>query len=197
MPDEITKADIDNFFYENDGSEYLPEDFDEKAQDLAKDWRKEDEPSDNLWAVNSVWTYDDYKGRARFYEDSTLKNPLDLDLIITHIDIPLDEKIQISPHIGDSFGFVPFGKSPLQVAISALLIDIPKNFGKQWLIDHYKNRLRLSAVARTGKIPVLVYATHMLQGPLISMRITEDAKSEDTITVNLGMLAVAYEAQVY
>lgn len=196
MPEQITEAEINNFFY-NTGQEYLPEGYDETASELEKDWRKADEPSDNLWAVDSVWSYDDFSGRARLYEDNTFKNPLDIDLVITNIDIPIDEKTQVSPHVGDSFGEVHFGKAPMQASISAILVDTPKNFGKQWLIDAYKNKLRLSAVARTRKIPVLVYATHMLQGPFISLRITENSRSEDTITVNMRMLVTYYEVQPY
>lgn len=152
------------------------------------DWRSETSPSDLLVALNSYYSYDDHTGRAAIYEHDQATKPLDIDLIVTGIDLNLDEHIQVTEHIGDTFGIICFGKAPLQVTYSGVLVDSQKTFGKQYLIDAYKNTLRLSAVARTGKVPLMQFATHYIKGPFISLRLNESSESEDTITVVLSMI---------
>jgi hypothetical protein len=160
----------------------------EDVQDsAANDWRKEDSPSDLLFALDTYYSFENFTGRAAIYDDATAESPLDIDYIITNIDLNLDEHIQVSEHVGNSFGVICFGKAPLQVTFSGVLADTQKTFGKRFLIDAYKNKLRLGAVARTGIIPVVKFGNHALHGPFISMRITENSMSEDTLTVIMTM----------
>ena len=152
------------------------------------DWRNSTTPSDLLFALDSYWSKDDFTGRAAIYEDENTVQALNIDLVITNVDLTLDEHIQISEYVGDNFGIVCFGKAPLQVTFTATLPDTQLTYGKQYLVDAYKNKLRLSAVARTGKIPVVQFATHYIQGPFISLRITESSQSEDTFVVIMTMI---------
>lgn len=157
------------------------------------DWRRKDEPSDLLWARDSKWSYDDFSGRAAIYESATESSPLKVDLFIHELDIRLEEHIQLSTHIGETFGIACFGKAPMRLTFSAVLADTQKTYGKMYLVDAYKNKLRLGAVARRGKIPMLVYANHAFEGPFISMQINENVNSADTLIVVFTMLLTAMQ----
>ena len=152
------------------------------------DWRKPQDPSDLLFALNSYYSKEDFSGRAAIYESVSALKPLNIDLVVHSADIVLDEHIQVIDHIGDSFSVFSFGKAPLNVTYTAVMPDSHKTYGKQYLVDAWKNKLRLSAVARTGKVPIMQFTTHFVTGPFTSMRITENSQSEDTLTVVLSML---------
>lgn len=156
-----------------------------------------EEPADLLFAKDSQGTYDNfnyYEGRAAIYEEIFADKPLNIDLFIRNVDFRLEEHIQVSPHVGDTFGITCFGKAPLIATFSGILADTQITFGKQYLVDAWKNRLRLTAVARRGKIPVIKYENMAYQGPFLKMRITEDSKSEDSIIVVLEMLVTQMQA---
>jgi len=159
------------------------------------DWRDLRTPSDTLFANNSFYSIEDFSGRVAIYEDAAATVPLNIDLIVNDINFHIDENIQITNHVSDTFGIICFGKSPLRVTFGGILPDTNKTFGKQFLIDYYKNKLRLGAVARTGKIPVVKFGNYFFSGPFISMNITEKSLSEDTIVVILSMIVTAYQIQ--
>lgn len=165
----------------------------ETPSDQSYDWRRNDEPSDLLFARDSQYSYETFEGRAAIYESADSPLPLDIDLFVRNIDIRLEEHIQVATHVGETFGIMCFGKSPLRVTFSGILADTQVNYGKLYLVDAYKNKLRLGAVARRGKIPVVVFGTHALQGPFIGMQISESSTSEDTITVVITMLLTALQ----
>lgn len=165
----------------------------ETSLDQSKDWRRGGFPSDLLFARDSQYSYEDFDGRARIFESADSPSPLNIDLFIRNIDVRLEEHIQVSNHIGETFGIMCFGKAPLRVTFSGILADTQLNYGKVYLVDAYKNKLRLGAVARRGKIPVLEFGTHALQGPFIGMQISESSASEDTITVVITMLLTALQ----
>lgn len=165
----------------------------ETPLDQSYDWRRNDEPSDLLFARDSQYSYETLEGHAAIYESADSPLPLNIDLFIRNIDIRLEEHIQVTTHVGETFGIMCFGKSPLRVTFSGILADTPVNYGKLYLVDAYKNKLRLGAVARRGKIPVVVFGTHALQGPFIGMQISESSTSEDTITVVITMLLTALQ----
>ena len=160
-----------------------------------KDWRDLRTPSDTLFANNSFYSIDDFSGRVAIYEDATATVPLTIDLMVRDINFNLDENIQVTNHVSDTFGIICFGKSPLRVTFAGILPDTAKTFGKQFLIDCYKNKLRLGAVARTGKVPVVKFGNYSFSGPFISMNVTEKSISEDTIVVILTMIVTAYQIQ--
>lgn len=161
--------------------------------DQSYDWRRDGEPSDLLFARDSQYSYETFEGRAAIYESADSQLPLDIDLFIRSIDIRLEEHIQVATHVGETFGVMCFGKSPLRVTFSGILADTQVNYGKLYLVDAYKNKLRLGAVARRGKIPVVEFGAHALQGPFIGMQISESSTSEDTITVVITMLLTALQ----
>lgn len=165
----------------------------EIPKEQSEDWRRNDEPSDLLFARDSQWSYETFEGRAAIYESAEAAAPLNIDLFIHNVDIRLEEHIQVSTHVGETFGIMCFGKSPLRVTFSGILADTQLNYGKLYLVDAYKNKLRLGAVARRGKIPVVVFGTHALQGPFIGMQIRESSTSEDTVTVVITMLLTALQ----
>lgn len=163
------------------------------SQDIStsKDWRKS-YWTDRLSALNSLRSKEDFSGRAALYASQTDLQPMEIDLLVQNVNFVLAEHMQITQHIGDTFGAMPFGKAPMEATISAVLADTQQTFGKQYLIDAYKNKLRLSAVARTGKIPVLRCENTILRGPFTALRITEASTSEDTVIVVLTMLVMSY-----
>ena len=74
---------------------------------------------------------------------------------------------------------------------SCVLADGPENYGKQYLVDCYKNRLRLSAVARTGNVPVLRCLDSTYSGPIVGMQLSESSTQEDVLIVTFTMLVLS------
>lgn len=165
----------------------------ETPKDQEYDWRRSDEPSDLLFARDSQCSYEAFDCRAKIYESASEPLPLNIDLFIRNIDVLLEEHIQVANHVGEAFGITCFGKAPMRATFSGVLADTQVNYGKQYLVDAYKNKLRLGAVARRGKIPMLEFGTHALQGPFLSMQISESSDSEDTIVVVCVILITAIQ----
>ena len=46
------------------------------------DWRKPTTPEDMLSALDSLYSPDDFTGRAAFYDSATATSPLDIDLLV-------------------------------------------------------------------------------------------------------------------
>lgn len=157
----------------------------------ATDWRKPTTPEDMLSALDSLYSPDDFTGRAAFYESATATSPLDIDLLVQSIQFNLEEHLQLSHYVGDIFGAICFGKKPLHMTVSCVLVDGPENYGKQYLVDCYKNRLRLSAVARTGNVPVLRCLDSVYTGPVTGMQLSESGAQEDVLIVTFTMLVLS------
>ena len=155
------------------------------------DWRKPTTPEDTLSALDSLYSPDDFTGRAAFYESATATSPLNIDLLVQSIQFNLEEHMQLSHYVGDIFGEICFGKKPLHMTVSCVLVDGPENYGKQYLVDCYKNRLRLSAVARTGNVPVLRCLDSVYSGPVTTMQLSESSSQEDVIIVTFTMLVLS------
>lgn len=148
------------------------------------------EISDSLIATGSITSKEDFSGRAVFYASVRETKPIPLDLIIHSVDFTLSEYLQISPHIGSFFGAKSLGWEPMIANVSATLMDGHGNYGKESLMDAYRNVLRLEAVARTGQVPVLKCLNSALAGPVISMSLSENSELDDNITVNLSILVM-------
>lgn len=155
------------------------------------DWRRTTTPEDTLSALDSLYSPDDFTGRAAFYESPVATTPLSLDLFVQNVQFNLEEHLQVSQYIGDIFGVICFGKKPLHMTVSCILADGPENYGKQYLIDCYKNRLRLSAVARTGNVPVLRCLDSVYSGPVVGMNLNESSDREDVLIVTFTMLVLS------
>lgn len=154
------------------------------------DWRRPTTPEDTLSALDSLYSPDDFSGRAALYESATATTPLEIDLFVQNIQFNLEEHIQLFQYVGDIFGAVCFGKKPLHMTASCVLADGPENYGKQYLVDCYKNRLRLSAVARTGNVPVLRCLDSTYSGPIVGMQLSESSTQEDVLIVTFTMLVL-------
>ena len=147
---------------------------------------------DRLWAVDSLYGSDDFSNRAILQDTPNRNGSLKIDLLIQNVHFTMNEHIMHTAHIGETFSAVPFGKAPLELQAQAVLADTQITYGKQFLIDAYKNKLRLSAAARTGNTPALFYLNSMVLGPLVSMRVTESSNSADTCLVTFSMLVELY-----
>ena len=156
-------------------------------------WRENGDPADQLFALDSFFSKDDFSKRAAIYEQASEVEPLKIDYIIQGIDVLMDEHIQVTEHVSDTFGIVCFGKAPLRVTYTGVLADTDITYGKQYLIDAYKNKLRLGAVSRTGKVPAVKFANYVIEGPFIKMHITETTASECILTVIMTMIVTSYQ----
>lgn len=163
----------------------------EETASISFDWRKPTTPEDTLAALDSLYSPDDFTGRAALYESETATTPLDIDLLVQSVQFNIEEHIQLSQYVGDIFGAICFGKKPLHMTVSCVLADGPENYGKQYLVDCYKNRLRLSAVARTGKVPVLRCLDSMYSGPVVGMQLSERSSQEDVLIVTFTLLVLS------
>lgn len=147
-------------------------------------------PSDSLMALLPYGSRDDFTGRAAIYESANATAPANLDLFVNSVEVPLKEYIQIEKHIGNTLSLHAPGRAPSIISISAELVETRLNFGKQYLLELYQNRLRLEAVARTGVVPVFEFVRAAIEGPFLTMRITDSTSSEDTLLVNMTMLVL-------
>ena len=149
------------------------------------------DPSFSYMPMSTLDSAEDFSGAACImYADQKAK----IDLIVHSLDFSFSENHQIVEHLGDTYSTVFFGKAPLEVTVEATLPDSLENFGKTNLLDAYKNFYRASAVARLGKMPVLVCKNIRFTGPFTKLVITEDSESEDTCSVVLTMFAMKVEA---
>lgn len=129
----------------------------------------------------------DFSGRAALvYKDELAK----IDLIIHHVNFAYSENHQVTPHMGDTFSTVFFGKAPLEINVQATLPDSLENFGKTNLMDAYKNYYRASAVARTGIAPTLRCKGLNFTGPFTKLTVSEQSDGEDHVLVVFNMLVM-------
>lgn len=148
------------------------------------------EISDSLIATGSITSKEDFTGRAMFYASVRETKPIPVDLVIHEVDFNIAEYLQVSPYIGSFFGAKALGWQPMIANISATLPDSDFNYGKEYLMDAYRNVLRLEAVSRTGQVPVLKCLNSALAGPVIAMSVSENTEMDDVVTVNLSMLVM-------
>lgn len=156
------------------------------------DWRTQDVPDGSLFALDSYYSYDDFSGRVRIVYDGEVPG---LDLFINNVQIMAEEIIQKNEHVSDVFSVTCFGKSPMRVVYTGRLADYQRNYGKNAMINIWKNRIRLAAVARRGILPLVLFNGHILEGPFISLRITENSTSADTLIIVLTQLVT--RLQIY
>ena len=113
-----------------------------------------------------------------------------LDIFVQSMDFQLGEHHITSEYQGNYFGSLYFGKSPIVVNVVAYLLDNSAAHGKQALLEYYKNKLRLTAVANTGVLPRFTLKGYDFAGPWFMLRITESARSEDVLAVVFSFLAL-------
>lgn len=160
------------------------------SSEKGNDWRTTSK-DDSLAALDSLWSYDNFENRAAWYASLDEATPVSLDLLVQNIDFTLGEHVQVQPHVGETFGHIAFGKAPLTATVTCVLVDTPVNYSKQHLVDLYKNTLRLTAVALRRTTPVLRGVNTFLQGPCVSMRITEtSSQPQDVIAVVFEILVM-------
>lgn len=148
-------------------------------------------PSDTLLACGSLYSKDDFSGRAVI---GVAGAPARVDLLIQDISLNPTEHIQRDKHIGNTVSAFAFGKAPLVAAVSGVLADTPLTCGRSALTELYIGLLRLEAVARSGKLPTLMFLNSVIHGPLLSLRLEESAASEDTLQVSFDMLVFELRA---
>jgi hypothetical protein len=144
----------------------------------------------DLWNLRSYSSPDDFSGRAALFADSHSSIPLNVDIIIQSVSFRLEEHLQVTPHIGDTFDFFAHGKAPAVADVTALLAESPDCRGKQSLMPLYYQRLRMSAAARTGNLPVLEYLGARIQGPWTALRVIGAAAQEDMVNVQFSILVL-------
>lgn len=155
------------------------------------------DPSDYYTALTTYYT-PDFSSVAKFIildgdkgvGTQTTGQELNLDLLIQNVAASFGEHNHILPYIGDYFGIHYYGKAPLFVQITGTLVDSTTNYNKSYLISLYKNTLRLKAVAKTKICPCLVLPGMSLQGPLLSMTVSESSEAQDTVHLAFKMLVL-------
>ena len=149
---------------------------------------------DDSFSMMPMTTLDtaDFSGRAAIvYKDELAK----IDLIIHHVNFSYSENHQVTPHIGDTYSTVFFGKAPMEINVQATLPDSLENFGKTNLMDAYKNYYRATAVARTGIAPTLRCKGMNFTGPFTKLTVSEQSDSEDNVLVVFNMLVMHFFAE--
>lgn len=145
-------------------------------------------PSDTLSALVPYDVSDSFEGRANVYPSALADTPCKVDLFVHQASLNIGEHQQIEQHIGDSFELLSFGKAPTVLDVSMTLADCQYNYGKAALCSYYRNAWRLAAVARTGEMPAMRFLQAVVVGPWVSMRIMDDASSEDVLTVSASIM---------
>lgn len=144
--------------------------------------------SDRLIAPETMETpYDDFTGRACIYQSIEASQPFPVDMIVESVDFNFDEHTQVSPHIGNTFSFIAFGKNGMQLRVNGVIVDTGDNFGKDTFMDIYRNYLRLEAVSRRGVAPIFCFPNAAMYCAASSVHLTETADSEDLVFFTLTL----------
>lgn len=146
--------------------------------------------TDVLYAIDTLESVEDFSDRAAIYSSVTASEPFNLDLMFQSIDYNFAEHNQVVPQIGQSFSAYFFGKTNMQVATSVFLIDTGVNYDKTYLMDTYRNYLRLEAVARRGVAPVLILPNAALTFACNSMSIQQTANMEGFLTLSMSLIVI-------
>lgn len=152
--------------------------------------------SDQLIAPDTLETpYDDFTGRACIYQSVEASQPFPVDIIVESVDFNFDEHTQTSPHIGNTFSFIAFGKSAMQMRVNGVIVDTGDNFGKDTFMDIYRNYLRMEAVARRGVAPVFCFPNAAIYCAASGVNLTETSESEDLVffTLTLEVLKAVFK----
>ena len=149
------------------------------------------DPSFSMMPMHTLDTMD-FSGRARVY----LKGrALNVDLMVQSVQIDYGEQSKITPHIGDTYSSLFFGKAPMRIMVTTVLPDSGENYGKTELLDAYKNALRLTAVSMTGNVPALHVKGMVLTGPWVGMSIAESSENEDNVVVVFTILVTQIDME--
>lgn len=149
------------------------------------------DPSFSMMPAHTLDTAD-FSGRAAIIYKDELAN---IDLVIHHVNFSYSENHQVTPHMGDTFNTVFFGKAPLEINVQATLPDSLENFGKTNLMDAYKNYYRATAVARTGIAPTLRCKGMNFTGPFTKLTVSEQSDGDDHVLVVFNMLIMQLYAE--
>lgn len=153
--------------------------------------------ADRMASTSTLESYDDFSGRAALYDSSSSDKPFPVDIIVQEIDFALAEHIQMEPHIGNTFSFIPFGKDKMSATVSIILPDSGANKGKSDFMDVYRNYWRLEAVARRGVAPVLALPNAALSCACTSLHIQETGEVDDCINIaaTLAIFKAVFSSQ--
>jgi hypothetical protein len=113
---------------------------------------------------------------------------IDLDLIISDVQMQFIEFDKIVPHIGDTFSHFFYGQQPVVLNVSGHLINTLPNRGKHEFMELYRGVFRLSRVAKTGIAPFLSFVGCNVQGAMINVHINDSGASQDTLAVKFQYL---------
>lgn len=133
----------------------------------------------------------DFSGRARIIAHY---KELDIDLVLTSMDLTLADHLQVEAHQGDTYSTLVFGKSPAQATCTGVLPETPDNYGRVNMANAYKNILRLYAVSRSGEVPVLRVKGIDIYGPWTTLTMTDRSDSEDTVDVTFTIAVTKIQA---
>ena len=148
------------------------------------------DPSFSMMPIHTLETVD-FSGRAAIIYD---KKIAEIDLIVDSINFTYKENDQVTPHIGDTFSTIFFGKAPLEINVQASLPDSLENFGKTNLLNAYKNYYRASAVARIGIAPSLRCRNMVFTGPFTRLTVSEQSDNADNVLVVFTMVVMQFYA---
>lgn len=115
---------------------------------------------------------------------------IDIDLIITSASHSEADINKIDPAVGDSFGIHYYGRSPISLQLTGVLIDDYSQAQKKKLITLYEQLFRLSKVARYGVVPNIEFAKCVAQGALTNLSVSDSSQNEDRTDISINMLVV-------
>ena len=165
-----------------------------KERTMVDDWRVSGIATDIFFAPDTFESLDDFSGRAAFYASAEALEPIHADLLIQDVSFSVAEHLQLESHIGESFGVLALGMAPLTADISSVMPLCEGNPSRVNMLDAYVNRLRVSAVARTGVLPQRRCADAVMGLALTGMRLSYDTHMPGAALLNMS--AVVFSVHV-
>jgi len=116
------------------------------------------------------------------------------NLLFTAASFQLAEKSKLSPHFGDSFAIHYFGKSPVLLNVTGVLLNPYDDSHKAGLVSTYKYLFRLQAVAAAGTAPCISFLGYTSRGAMINLKLMESAEHTGVIQVSFDWMVFELHA---
>jgi hypothetical protein len=120
--------------------------------------------------------------------DYLVNGYLIVNLVITDISHSSLEKVKIDPQMGDKFSVHYYGKSPVVLQITGVILNPYDDSHKAGMVSVYRYLLRLSKVVEMQIRPALTYLGNTVTGAMLNMNTSEQAMQEGIINISFDWL---------
>jgi hypothetical protein len=125
---------------------------------------------------------------SQIFDQCMRPDYIDLDFLIQGVSFQYMDFNKLEPHIGDSFSLHFFGKSPITLNISGILLETANNNSKYIFTKLYQEVFRISKVVKYKIVPIIKCLDCAIAGAFLTMQLEENAQAEGVIQVSCSFL---------